>query len=191
MTQPKQSKIADLDTVVALNAWVDRGEALARNTPGAAMPRLHAYLKTPAGSESAVQWRVTGSSKKNALSQFDASIEPHERYLAVQARTQAQASCVRCLQPVAIDLVVDTVLRVYQTDAAADEAAMREDADALPDPIVASAQFDLLAQVEEELLLELPDTPLHPEGTASCVLPLAAQNAPLSPFAALSGLRAH
>ena len=171
-------------TVVSLNAWVDRADRLNMTNPGQAFARLHAYLKTPAGLESPVIWSVEGRTQKNPLSQFDVSIESHERYLAIKASTTAHGTCSRCLQPVAIDLAVDTVLRIYQNDADADEAAMREEADLLPDPIVASAQFDLLAQVEEELLLEFPDNPMHPADLASCVLPESGQAEPLSPFAA-------
>jgi uncharacterized protein len=73
-----------------------------------------------------------------------------------------------------------------------DEAAAAElDAESEDDVLVSSAHFDLLALVEDELLLALPIVPRHD----ACPAPLPAPSDDLSeepranPFAALAALK--
>jgi uncharacterized protein len=89
----------------------------------------------------------------------------------------------------ALTLAVDTLLQAFQTDEAADEAAMVADADTLPDPIVASRSFDLLDQVQEELMLAMPENPMHVDNDPVCVLPAVVNQPKTTAFAVLASLK--
>jgi uncharacterized metal-binding protein YceD (DUF177 family) len=176
-------------TVVDLNVFCDTAQTLAAQTPASAFELLNDYVE---GSLQAVNWQVTGSSKAVQGAQYDSSIEAYARYLHVKASSSASVMCGRCLQAMSLELLVDTQLQVFQTDEAADEAALADNADTLPDPIVAHRQFDLVLQVQEELLLNIPENPVHDEDDVAtqtiCKLPSDAGSKKLSPFAGLAGL---
>jgi uncharacterized protein len=173
-------------TTVDLNAFCDAAKSLAGQSPASEFGALDEYVD---GSLQAVDWSITGSSKAVKGAQFDKSTDPYTRYLQVNAATKVGATCGRCLNAMVLDLTVNVLLQVFSTDEAADAAAMTPEADAMPDPIVASRHFDLLDQVQEELLLNMPDNPMHPEGDAACVLPATVNNAQASPFAMLASLK--
>jgi uncharacterized protein len=88
---------------------------------------------------------------------------------AAQTRLHLQASlalplqCQRCLEPVAQVLNVDREFLFVSTEAQAGEMDETSDVDVL----VASKTFDLLALIEDELLMTLPLVPRHPQ----CGLP--------------------
>jgi uncharacterized protein len=48
------------------------------------------------------------------------------------------------------------------------------------EPLVASSQFDLLATIEDEILLSLPLIPKHPEGACEAANPGSGADDPLS-----------
>lgn len=173
-------------TVVDLNAFCDAS----RTQSGKALPTdlkdLNVFVN---GSLEDVSWAVQGSNKPVKGAQYDSSIASTYRFLHVQANTRVSLTCGRCLNPMGFDLTVDTALQVFQSDQAADNAAMVEDPDNAPDPIVTHRQFDLLAQVQEELLLNIPDNPCHDEADPVCQLPVNIDNTLASPFAMLQKLK--
>jgi len=69
--------------------------------------------------------------------------------------------CQRCLQLLAYDLALDSTLRLVP--AARLEAEMSDDPDE-PDCVAASAEFDVAALIEDEILLALPAYPRHEAG---------------------------
>ena len=160
-------------TTVDLNAFCDAGKSLSGQS---AADEFGALDDDVGGSLQVVDWSVQGSSKPVAGAQFDKSTESHYRFLHVKASTQVKATCGRCLNEMALKLVVDTQLQAFQTDEAADQAAMSADADTLSDPIVASRTFDLLDQIQEELLLAMPENPMHDDGDVLCILPIVVNN---------------
>jgi uncharacterized protein len=170
--------------VVDLNRFCDTADSRQAHTAATQMRHVFDFVQ---GQLAAVSWQAAGSRKAVKGAQFDASIESHERFLHIQASTQVSLTCGRCLNLMQLPLQVNANLQVFQSEQAADDAAMTPDADQLPDPIVASRQFDLLAQVQEELLLNLPDNPQHEAGDAQCQLPAQLDNSTASPFAALRG----
>jgi uncharacterized metal-binding protein YceD (DUF177 family) len=172
---------------VDLNAFCDTAQTLAAQTPADHFELLNHYVNDTLQD---VAWQVSGSRKAVKGAQYDKTIESHDRFLHIKASTHVSVTCGRCLQSMALELTVDTQLQVFQTNEAADEAALTEEADLLPDPIVASRYFDLVLQVQEELLLNMPESPVHDEAMHGkvCHLPSDASSKKLSPFAGLAGL---
>lgn len=94
--------------------------------------------------------------------------------------------CQRCLHAYEQSLLVRTRLEVMRSEEEADAAPLDDDE---ADVIVGSRSFDLITQIEDELLLALPVSPRH----AVCpdeVLPeeAEAEKKP-SPFAVLANLK--
>jgi uncharacterized protein len=99
-------------------------------------------------------------------------------------------TCQRCLGPVDISVQIERTFRFVETEA---QAELEDDASA-EDVLVASRDFDLMALVEDEVLMDLPVVPRHE------VCPVAVQlvaadtdfeEAPVkpNPFAVLAGLK--
>jgi uncharacterized protein len=173
-------------TTVDLNAFCDAGKSLAGQSPAAEFGALD---EDAGGSLQAVDWHIQGSSKPVAGAHYDKTVDTHYRFIQLKANTQMKATCGRCLNEMVLSLAVDAQLQVFQTDEAADHAAMASDADTSPDPIVSSRTFDLLDQVQEELLLAMPENPMHPDGDALCTLPAVVNNVQSSAFAVLASLK--
>jgi uncharacterized protein len=103
-----------------------------------------------AGSERLLAWRVQGK-----------LLKPEGRseqvWLHLRADCLLPLTCQRCLGPVDVPVSFDRDFRFV-----ADEAtAAAEDEAAEEDVLVLSRDFDLLALVEDELLMALPVVPCH------------------------------
>jgi len=81
-------------------------------------------------------------------------------WMHLQASTEVPLTCQRCLQTVLHALEVDRSFRFVKDEATAEA----QDDDSEEDLLVLSKDFDLLALVEDELLMALPLVPMH----ASC-----------------------
>lgn len=80
-------------------------------------------------------------------------------WLDLHAEGNLPWECQRCLQPVFIPVTVDHTVRLV-----ADEATAAElDADSDDDVLAISRQFDLLALIEDELIMAQPIVPRHGE----------------------------
>lgn len=69
--------------------------------------------------------------------------------------------CQRCLQDCAVELAEKRQFILMATEEEADAFPMEDDR---YEPLVANQHFDLLAAIEDELLLSLPLIPKHPDG---------------------------
>lgn len=120
--------------------------------PLARMPRLLADAPplSDASPARAVHWSVRGSHK--AVAGGDAEIRLH-----LQARTALQLSCQRCLQPMTVQLDVQSSLRFVHGETQAQ--ALDEDGD--EDVLALTPFVDLLRLTEDELILALPLVPRH------------------------------
>ncbi len=74
---------------------------------------------------------------------------------------QMHLICQRCMQPCLVQIDESRQFVFLANEALADAFPMENDA---LEPLVASAQFDLLGTIEDEILLSLPLIPKHPEG---------------------------
>jgi uncharacterized protein len=79
-------------------------------------------------------------------------------WLHLEAKTAVPLTCQRCLHPVSVELLIEQDFRFV-----ADEAtALAEDDASEEDLLVLEDSFDLLALIEDELLMSLPLVPMHP-----------------------------
>ncbi len=149
----------------------------------ATYPRLVAELADP-GDGIAVHWEANGAQRPGA----SGALVP---WLHLTARTAVPLVCQRCLTPVDTELEVDRWFRFVADEATAEA----EDDDSEEDLLVTSRDFNLRELVEDELLMEIPVTPVH----AVCPVPVKlsvadadfeeSEAAKPNPFAVLGALR--
>lgn len=129
--------------------FAEAGAELQDSAPLARFPRL---VEETAGADAPhpVQWRARGE-----------LLNPRHHEPQVWVHLQADAklplACQRCLLPVDVPLQVHRSFRFVADEAT---AAAQDDA-AEEDLLALSRSFDLLALVEDELLMELPVAPRH------------------------------
>ncbi len=80
-------------------------------------------------------------------------------WLHLTANTVVPLACQRCMAGVEVDLVVDQWYRFVATE----DIAMAEDDQSEEDLLVMESHFDLLALLEDELLMAIPLVPMHEE----------------------------
>ncbi len=102
--------------------------------------------------------------------------------LEVTLRGACTLTCQRCLGKLSYPVDMVSRLRLLPAERL-DEV---EDDDEI-DGIKATSQLDVLALIEDELLLGLPFAPMHPEGECASTANDLQQKA--SPFAVLAGLK--
>jgi uncharacterized protein len=115
------------------------------------MPRLRADCAEDVAGK--VTWSAQGEMRQASDGQ-DAA------WMHLQANTEVPLTCQRCLKTVEQTLEVDRSFRFVKDEATAEA----QDDDCEEDLLVLSKDFDLLALVEDELLMALPLVPMH----ASC-----------------------
>ncbi|MCU0967240.1 MAG: DUF177 domain-containing protein [Rubrivivax sp.] len=162
-------------------AFARRGGRLDGELPPGSLARLEACLSAPADAAMApVRWHAAGEVRAGVGGEA-------EVWLRLRADGVVPLQCQRCLQPLAQPLAVDRWFRFVATE---DEAA-RLDEELDDDVLVWSRAFDLVALVEDELLLALPIVPRHEACPEPLPLPVADADdpAPAHPFAELAALR--
>ncbi len=165
-------------------AFAQAGAELSGEWPAAALTRLadSGAPESPAAAWPPVRWRVLGSVKP--VLGGDAEV-----WLALSVQAQVHQTCQRCLQPAALDVVVERSFRFVRDEAQAAEL----DADSDDDVLVMSRRFDLQDWVEDELLLALPIVPFH--DVCPAPLPMGSEPeesdepAKPNPFAVLQALK--
>ncbi|MFT3856770.1 MAG: YceD family protein [Aquabacterium sp.] len=80
-----------------------------------------------------------------------------QMWLDLKAQGQLAWECQRCLQAVTLPIQVQRGIRFVQDEA----AAAQLDADGDDDVLALSRQFDLLALIEDELIMAQPIVPRH------------------------------
>lgn len=114
-------------------------------------------------------------------------------WLHLQASTSIALTCQRCMGAVETPIAVNQWYRFV----ASEDIAMAEDDEAEEDLLVMAPQFDLLAVLEDELLMALPLVPMHGQcpvapvlsaGTIEVENALQPQARP-NPFAVLAQLK--
>ena len=123
--------------------------ALAAVDPIANYPRLVSELVDPADGV-AVRWEAHGAQRSGATG-------GQVPWLHLIANTAVPLVCQRCLMPVDTELDVDRWFRFVADEATAEA----EDDDSEEDLLVTSRDFNLRDLVEDELLMEIPVTPVH------------------------------
>ena len=109
--------------------------------------------------DSAINWQA--NAELRAGSGDEANIWLHLQATAILALT-----CQRCMGAVDTPLTVDQWFRFVGSE----EIAMAEDDESEEDLLVMAPQFDLLAVLEDELLMALPLVPMHADCPVAPVL---------------------
>ena len=102
--------------------------------------------------DSVVNWEARAEFRPRAGAEDDV-------WLHLQAKTSVPLTCQRCMGIVATPLEVDQWYRFVATE----DIAMAQDDESEEDLLVMAPQFDLLAVLEDELLMALPLVPMHNE----------------------------
>lgn len=149
-----------------------------------AMPRLLSATLAPADGSPRpdVRWRAIG--ERQVLP--GAGVQPS---LVIEASTEVELECQRCLQPMRIPLPARR--RIFFVEG--EDAAAALDADIDDDVLALAPALDLPALIEDELLLALPLVPRHevcPEPLPRAFVDDDSAVAPAdNPFAALAALK--
>ena len=109
--------------------------------------------------------------------------EADREMLQVSLQGTCTLRCQRCLGE--LEFPVNIVSRLWLLPTDRLDEAKEDDDDA--DSIEATSQLDVLALIEDELLLGLPFAPRHPEG--ECVPATNGLQQKASPFAVLAGFK--
>jgi len=131
----------------------------------------------------AVQWQVAGEFRPQAGAE-------DQVWLHLTAEANVPLTCQRCMTTVSTALEIDQWYRFVDSE----EIAMAEDDEAEEDLLVMAPQFDLMALLEDELLMALPLVPMHetcpvmPVFSAGDPAVMAAEAKP-NPFAVLGQLK--
>jgi uncharacterized protein len=163
----------DILALAAHAAPIDGRERLAD------FPRLVDAADDPAAE---VAWRAQATRRERPGA--DALVHLH-----LTARATVVRHCQRCLEPMPVPLHVQRRIRFVRGEA---EAA-RLDAESDEDVLALEPYLDLLALVEDELLMALPHVPRHERCVDLAAMGGAAQSAPVPdadhPFGVLATLK--
>ena len=166
-----------------MQAFVQDGVPLAETTLLQNLVRLTKELEG-VQNDSAVHWTAKGELRAQP------GAEP-EVWLYLQAKADLPLTCQRCMGAVIAPVEVDQWYRFVATE----DIAMAEDDQSEEDLLVMEPHFDLLAVLEDELLMALPLVPMHEQcpvtPTRSAGGPgIASESADKpNPFAVLAGLK--
>lgn len=169
-----------------MKAFAQDGLPLSGTTPLQNMERL-AHETQGLQPDSTVNWQARAE-----LRPVSGSLGPEDPvWLHLEATAAVPLTCQRCMAAVETPVEVDQWYRFVATE----EIAMAEDDAAEEDLLVMAPQFDLLALLEDELLMALPLVPMHeqcPRPTVSSAAQVVvADEVPVkpNPFAVLSQLK--
>ncbi len=166
-----------------VSAFASDAATLSGRDSVADYPRLSAELAEPS-AEVEVNWESVGEERPGS----DGAATP---WLHLEVDATVPMVCQRCLTPVAVPLVVDRDFRFVADEATAEA----EDDDSEEDLLVLARDFDLRSLIEDELLMEIPLTPVHDVCPVPVRLSVAdedfevAEAAKPNPFAVLGALR--
>lgn len=132
-----------------MQAFAAEAEPLVGCTLLQNMERL-AQESTGLQADMTVNWQARAELRPGAGAEEDI-------WLHLQATTTLTLTCQRCMGPVESPVAVDQWYRFVATE----DIAMAEDDNAEEDLLVMEPQFDLLAVLEDELLMALPVVPMH------------------------------
>jgi uncharacterized protein len=165
-----------------LQALAQDGQLWSEATPLQDLQRLADEAQGLA-PDAAVQWQARAELRPQAGAE-------DQIWLHLSAQASVPLTCQRCMAAVSTPLEVDQWYRFVESE----EVAMAEDDEAEEDLLVMVPQFDLLALLEDELLMALPLVPMHetcpvtPVFSAGDPAVEAAQAKP-NPFAVLGQLK--
>jgi uncharacterized protein len=132
-----------------MKAFAQDGVALNESTPLQNLERL-AQETQGLQPDSIVKWQASAELRPRAGIEDDV-------WLHLAAEATVPLTCQRCMGVVETPVVVDQWYRFVANE----DIAMAEDDQSEEDLLVMEPQFDLLAVLEDELLMALPLVPMH------------------------------
>ena len=165
-----------------LQALAQDGQPWSEATPLQELQRLAGEAQGLA-PDAAVQWQARAELRPQAGAE-------DQVWLHLSAQASVPLTCQRCMAAVSTPLEVDQWYRFVESE----EVAMAEDDEAEEDLLVMVPQFDLLALLEDELLMALPLVPMHETCPVTPVFSagdpaVEAAEAKPNPFAVLGQLK--
>lgn len=130
-------------------AFAAEGEPLVGTTLLQNMERL-AQESSGLGADLTINWQARAELRAGSGPDDDI-------WLHLAASTWLPLTCQRCMTAVVSAIKVDQWYRFVATE----EIAMAEDDESEEDLLVMEPQFDLLAVLEDELIMALPVVPMH------------------------------
>ena len=130
-------------------AFAAEGEPLVSTTLLQNMERL-AHESIGVEADLPINWQAIGELRPGAGTEADV-------WLHLTASASIPLTCQRCMTAVDSPIKVDQWYRFVATE----EIAMAEDDESEEDLLVMAPQFDLLAVLEDELIMALPVVPMH------------------------------
>ena len=150
-------------------SFAREGKALQGELPVSGLERLHDALAEIAGS---VVFRLAGRMSRQDKPQ-----------LVLEVTGQVPVICQRCLGRLDYPLSIDSVLELIANEVDLSQDELEDDT---RDFLVAQKELDVVALVEDEIILALPSAPRHDD----CALPDSnTRGTKVSPFAALAALK--
>lgn len=146
-----------------------RGGELSGEVPMAELPRMTDLL---ADSEGKISYVLRGLAGKDGNPQLELIVDG-----------ECNLRCQRCLNALTYPIKLVSKLRLV-TEGEVDNTDIEDDE---VDSIPAEKRLDVLALLEEELLLSLPIAPKH--GLGECQIAVEGLNRSNNPFAVLAGLK--
>jgi len=148
-----------------------KGGTLSGEVPVAALHRVSGLLSS---SDGKVHYELSGLIN-----------EAGKPMLHIKLEGRIRMTCQRCLGEMEYPLATDAELELVADES--DLKPVEEETESV-DTVVADKEMDVVSLVEEEILLEIPMSPKHPEGECSEAGQVPAQ--PKSnPFSALAALK--
>ena len=105
--------------------------------------------------------------------------------LHLRVNAELSLQCQRCLMPVVHTLAADTRLTVFTNELKLEAACMDDES---LDAVLAESEYDVLALIEDEVLLGLPLAPCHTRCDPEALLSVRGDEKP-NPFAVLASLK--
>ena len=168
-----------------LFAFIRAGEPASGTVYLTDMPRLlsEQAVDAPADANTQFRWQLQGVAREEAT----AVQLPRQRlFVDLEVDGAIWLQCQRCLKAYEQPLPVRARLEVVRSEADADAAPLDDDE---ADVIVGSRSFDLITQIEDELLLALPVSPRHAVCPDEMLPEEAEAEKKPSPFAVLANLK--
>ncbi|AOW14256.1 hypothetical protein LPB72_04200 [Hydrogenophaga crassostreae] len=135
-----------------VRAFAKAGQVLEGPAEMGAFERLQAELMPGDATPLFIDWQLSGELREDSSGEA-------VPWLHLEARAEVPLPCQRCLGPVATELEVDRWFRFVADEATAE----LEDEDCEEDVLALEPRPDVLALLEDELLMSMPLVPMHLE----------------------------
>ena len=140
---------------ISVQAFAESGVAISAHTPLQEFTRLALETVTPElaavpTGDSSVKWTARAELRSGSAAAPDI-------WLHLRADATVPVTCQRCLGTVVLPIGFERWYRFVENE----DVAMAQDNESEEDLLVLQTQFDLLALLEDELIMALPMLPMH------------------------------